>query len=102
MWFCPACATSKNVEEAFNLYREMKDAGLRADQKLYGALCQACATSLKVSGPHHRRSQLVLMERAFNVVEDMQEDHIQPDVIMWNILISCTAGAGQLQRSFEV
>lgn len=80
----------------------MTDAGVRADQKLYGALCQACAASLRTSDPENRRSQLVTMERAFSLLQDMEDAHIVPDAILWNILILCTAGAGQLQRSFEV
>ncbi|GMH32599.1 hypothetical protein BSKO_00433 [Bryopsis sp. KO-2023] len=97
-----ACASIGNVEQAFKLYGELKATGQRADVKVYGALCQTCAIALKASHSMKRRQQLVLVERSFNLLEDMREDNVNPDPMLWNILITCTSRAGQLQRTFEM
>lgn len=99
---CLACARAREVDQAFRLYGEMKAADQKPDQKVYGALCQACASTLQGARDKNRRLQLVLMERAFSVMEDMVQDGFQPDPVLWNTLITCTSRASQLQRCFEV
>lgn len=50
----------------------------------------------------NRKEQLVLLERAFGVVQDALSMHVPLDAAVWNALLACAARSNQLERSFEV
>lgn len=49
-----------------------------------------------------RRQQLVLLERAFALVEDAKAARAPTDAAVWNALVTAAGRAGQLQRAFNV
>ena len=44
----------------------------------------------------------MLLERAFNLVEDMKGSRVVADAAVWNALVTAAGRAGQLQRAFNV
>ena len=90
-----------DVQAAFQLYAEMKDQGMIPDNTMVGALATMCAKKLKSSKKEDRRTNLVLMERASNLIRDLEHFGIAPDTRMWNIFVVCAGRAGQLQRAFD-
>ena len=90
-----------DVNAAFQLYAEMKDQGMIPDNTVVGALATMCAKKLKSSKKEDRRTNLVLMERASNLIRDLQQFGIAPDTRMWNIFVVCAGRAGQVQRAFD-
>lgn len=44
----------------------------------------------------------MLLERAFNLVDDMKAAHVPADAAVWNALVRASGRAGQLQRAFNV
>ena len=99
--FTAACSRAGDVNMAFKLYGELTKAGLQADCQVHNVLLSTCAEAMK-SGNLERREQLVLLERAFHLFEDMEATNLQPDTSNWNALICCAARSGQLMRAFEV
>lgn len=57
---------------------------------------------LRSACPACRRQQLVLLERAFGLVQDARAARIPTDAAVWNALVTAAGRAGQLQRAFEV
>lgn len=96
-----ACSRAGDVNMAFKLYGELTQAGLKADCQVHNVLLSTCAEAMKCRNLE-RREQLVLLERAFSLFEDMEASNLQPDTSNWNTLICCAARAGQLLRAFEV
>jgi pentatricopeptide repeat protein len=95
-----AAAAAHNLPAAFRLYAEARAAaaaaapgsdGARLDGWVYGALVAACAAGIKAAA-HDRKEQLVLLERAFGVMDDAAAAHVHLDVPAWNALLMC-AGA---------
>jgi len=96
-----ACSRAGDVNMAFKLYGELTKAGLQADCQVHNVLLSTCAEAMKI-GNLERREQLVLLERAFHLFEDMEATNLQPDTSNWNALICCAARSGQLMRAFEM
>jgi pentatricopeptide repeat protein len=96
------CAAAGNAEAAFSTYREMREAGVRSERQVYATLVSACSEQIRNTHSSDRRTALVLVERAFGVVEDMKAQRILPDVVVWNTLVTAAGRAGQLQRAFAV
>jgi pentatricopeptide repeat protein len=95
------CAVSGNAEKAFTIAAEVKGAGIRMEKEMYSALVSTCgAAILKSNGD--RRAQLVLLERAFNIVKDMISANLPVDTPVWNALVTASGRAGQLQRALSV
>lgn len=97
-----ACAAAGDAEQAFQLYSEMKSAGVKTEKQVYATLISACSEQIAATPLSDRRTQLVLLERAFSLVEGMQASRINPDAPVWNALVTAAGRAGQLQRSFDV
>eukprot|EP00210_Caulerpa_lentillifera_P001772 g1702.t1 len=90
------------VNDAFGVYSELKASGLVPDVTVLGALANACAIKLKTPREGERRQDLVLLERAVDLLQDLHDYKIGPDTTMWNILVSCAGRAGQLHRAFNL
>ena len=69
--------------------------------QVYGALIHACSQEIQHMRPVNRRLQLVLLERAASIFDDMEKAHIMPDSVIWNAFIAAAGRAGQLQRAFD-
>lgn len=69
--------------------------------QVYGALIHACSREIQHMRPINRRLQLVLLERAATVFNDMEKARIMPDSVIWNAFIAAAGRAGQLQRAFD-
>jgi len=98
-----ACATrALNLGAAFRYYAEARQeaadqtaAGLgaaadaaRLDGWVYGALVAACAAGIKAAA-NDRKEQLVLLERAFGVVDDAAACNVHLEAPVWNALLMC-------------
>ncbi len=63
----------------------------------------ACASAIgKGDGSERRREQLVLLERAVALVDEMRASSLRPDAPVWNALLMACGRACQLQRAFKV
>lgn len=49
-----------------------------------------------------RRRQLVLVDRAFGLLDVAQKRGIRPDRDLWTALIQCAGFSGQLSRAYRV
>lgn len=96
------CASAGDAEAAFRLYSEMKAAGVKREKQVYTTLVSACAEQIGATHATDRRTQLVLLERAFALVDTMESSRIQLDPPLWNALVTAAGRAGQLQRAFDV
>lgn len=97
-----ACAAAGDAEQAFQLFSEMKATGIKTEKQVYATLISACSEQIAATPLSDRRTQLVLLERAFALVEGMHAARINPDAPVWNALVTAAGRAGQLQRSFDV
>lgn len=96
------CAAAGDAEHAFELFKEMQAAGVRLEKQIFATLISACAVQIDRTHASDRRTQLVLLERAFGLIETMDAARVQPDAAVWNALINAAGRAGQLQRAFDV
>lgn len=97
------CAKAADADVAFDIYKDMVAAGVKVEKHVYATMLKACAAQIVVlNHAADRRNQLVLLERAFELVASMDEMHVRPDVAVWNALISVAARAEKLQRAFDV
>lgn len=62
--------------------------GARLDGWVYGALIAACAAGIKAAA-NDRKEQLVLLERAFGVLDDAAAAKVHLDAPAWNALLMC-------------
>ena len=97
------CAKAADAEVAFDIYKDMLASGVKVEKHVYATMLKACAAQIvALNHEADRRNQLVLLERAFELVASMEEMHVRPDVPVWNALISVAARAEKLQRAFDV
>lgn len=96
------CAKAGEAEPAFDLFREMQSTGVRMEKQCFSVLISACSEQIAKTHTTDRRKQLVLLERAFGLVDAMDAARVQPDAAVWNSLITAAGRAGQLQRAFDV
>jgi pentatricopeptide repeat protein len=97
------CARAADAEVAFDIYKDMLASGVKVEKHVYATMLKACAAQIVVLNHEaDRRNQLVLLERAFELVASMEDMHVRPDVAVWNALISVAARAEKLQRAFDV
>ncbi len=64
-----------DTDMAFRLYEDMQADRVGTDPRVYTALISTCSRKIQMSDVEGRRSQLVLLERAFGVFHDMQVTH---------------------------
>jgi len=98
-----ACAEAADSDSASAVYQQMLQERCRPDRRAMSALVSAYAASVRRQGPSatDRRTQLVLLERAFQLRDDLVEMNMTPDAVMWNTLITLAGRAGQLQRALD-
>ncbi len=96
------CAAAGDAEHAFKMYSEMKAAGVKTEKQVYATLVSACSEQIAITPQSDRRTQLVLLERAFSLVQTMQSARMPTDAAVWNALVTASGRAGQLQRAFDV
>lgn len=96
------CAAAGDADHAFEIYEEMKSLGVKVEKQVYATLVSACAAQISATPASDRRSQLVLLERAFGLIDNMDKLRIQPDAAVWNALVTAAGRGGQLQRAFSV
>ncbi|XP_051146812.1 pentatricopeptide repeat-containing protein MRL1, chloroplastic [Andrographis paniculata] len=81
------CASSQDLEGAFQVLQLVREAGLIADCKLYTTLVSTCAKSGKV-------------DTMFKVFHEMVNAGIEPNVHTYGALIDGCARAGQVAKAF--
>ena len=97
------CAAAGEAERAFTVADEMKAAGLNWDKQVYATLVSACTAAIsRLTSQSDRRKQLVLLERACDIVDEMVRSPVPTDAAAWNALVTAAGRAGQLQRAFAV
>lgn len=97
------CAAAANADRAFDIFKEMTASGVKIEKHVFATMLNACAAQiLTLNHEADRRNQLVLLERAFELVESMDDLHVRPDAAVWNALISVAGRAEKLQRAFDV
>ncbi len=72
------------------------------DSHTCSALISCCTRAIERNTSADRRHQIVLMERAFAVLDDMYRMHITPDTAVWNALIKAAGCTGMLDRAMQV
>jgi len=82
-----ACAQSGQADRAFQVYKEMQEAGQEANQVTFNSLINACAQSGQV-------------DRAFQVNKEMQEVGQEANQVTFSSLINACARASDEQRSW--
>ncbi|GAX74542.1 hypothetical protein CEUSTIGMA_g1991.t1 [Chlamydomonas eustigma] len=99
------CRSVGSAERAFKVYQEIKaDPSMKLDAKAYGSLIAATAEAMQreISVVHERKDQYVLLERAFQVLEEAEALGIKLQVPAFNSLLVCAGRCGQLARAFQV
>jgi hypothetical protein len=90
------CAAAGDVPEAFAAFQRAQAAAAAAagplDSHVYGALIAACAAGIRARSSE-RKDQLVLLDRAFGVLQDAMAAGAQLDTPAWNALLMCTGAA---------
>ncbi|PIA55520.1 hypothetical protein AQUCO_00700073v1 [Aquilegia coerulea] len=81
------CASSQDSEGAFQVLELVKEAGLKADCKLYTTLISTCAKSGKV-------------DTMFKVFHEMVNAGVEPNLHTYGSLIDGCARAGQVAKAF--
>ncbi|KAK9677767.1 hypothetical protein RND81_11G165200 [Saponaria officinalis] len=81
------CSAAQDSEGAFNVMRLVREAGLKADYKLYTTLISTCAKSGKV-------------DKMFEVFHEMVNSGEEPNVHTYGALIDGCARAGQVAKAF--
>lgn len=74
LWGCSAaaCSEAADAEAAAAVYQQMRAEGCQLDQHVIAALISAFSAAVRVRGASaDRRAQLVLLERAFLLLDDM-------------------------------
>lgn len=67
-----ACAAGAASDDAFRLYLEMRKQEVPLEAQTFSALLSAFSAEVRATLPTDRRTQLVLMERAFHLLDDMR------------------------------
>ncbi|XP_010255161.1 PREDICTED: pentatricopeptide repeat-containing protein MRL1, chloroplastic isoform X2 [Nelumbo nucifera] len=81
------CASCQDSDGAFQVLQFVKEAGLKADCKLYTTLISTCAKSGKV-------------DAMFEVFHEMVNAGVEPNVHTYGALIDGCARAGQVAKAF--
>jgi pentatricopeptide repeat protein len=103
-----AATRDLNLTAAFKYYADARAAAAaappgtdaaRLDGWVHGALVAACAAGIKAAA-HDRKEQLVLLERAFGVMDDAASARVHLEAPAWNALLMC-AGEGAVQGAWR-
>ena len=86
--FHAVCGTAKDVSRAFQLYADLRQKGTKLDGHAYGALIGAVAAAIKAKS-NDKKGQLVLLERACDLLEDAEKSGVFLEAAAWNALLMC-------------
>jgi len=102
--FINVCRSVGQATKAYSVFLDMKRMKLPLDAHVYGALlaCFSEAMQREPKVAHERKDQYVLLEKAFSVIKDAQDNNVRLNAIAWNSVLCCAGRCGQLQRAFEV
>lgn len=107
------CAAAGDVNQAFTVFQKAKavqqqlqqEAAAAAgkpkstdhqlDSHVYGALIAACAQGIKMRSSD-RKDQLVILDRAFQVLQEAIDSGVHLETPVWNALLMC---AGMLRAA---
>lgn len=106
------CASAGDVNQAFAVFQKAKavqqqlqqeaaaagkpkSAEHTLDSHIYGALIAACAQGIKARSSD-RKDQLVILDRAFQVLQEAVDSGVFLETPVWNALLMC---AGRYGRS---
>uniref|UniRef100_A0A383VR28 PROP1-like PPR domain-containing protein n=1 Tax=Tetradesmus obliquus TaxID=3088 RepID=A0A383VR28_TETOB len=111
------CAAAGDVSQAFAVFAKAKAAQQQLaaaaaaagnaadvpkfDSHFYGALIAACAQGIKTRSSD-RKDQLVILDRAYQVLQEAMDAGVHLETPVWNALLMCAGRCRQLQRCFEV
>eukprot|EP00878_Enallax_costatus_P009353 GHUV01009775.1.p2 GENE.GHUV01009775.1~~GHUV01009775.1.p2 ORF type:complete len:470 (+),score=146.39 GHUV01009775.1:319-1728(+) len=104
------CAAAGDVNQAFTVFQKAKAAqqqlqqaaaaagkakavDQQLDSQIYGALIAACAQGIKARSSD-RKDQLVVLDRAFQVLQEAMDSGVHLETPVWNALLMC-AGKGE-------
>lgn len=98
------CKSVGNVDKAYRIFLDMKQQRMHIDCYVYGVLIATCAEAMKrdLTVAHERKEQYVLLERAFQYVQDAEAAGVVLTAPVWNSLLVCAGRCGELNRAFEV
>ncbi|KAL8096830.1 hypothetical protein AgCh_030066 [Apium graveolens] len=118
------CASSQDLEGAFEVMQLVQEAELKADCKLYTTLISTCAKCGKVDSmfkvfhemvnagvePNvHTYGALIdgcakvgMVAKAFGAYGIMRSKNVKPDRVVFNALISACGQSGAVDRAFDV
>eukprot|EP00261_Vitis_vinifera_P033219 XP_019074462.1 PREDICTED: pentatricopeptide repeat-containing protein MRL1, chloroplastic isoform X2 [Vitis vinifera] len=118
------CATSQDSAGAFQVLQLVREAGLKADCKLYTTLISTCAKSGKVDAMFEVFHEMVNAEvepnvhtygalidgcgragqvaKAFGAYGIMRSKKVEPDRVVFNALITACGQSGAVDRAFDV
>ncbi|KAK1352318.1 pentatricopeptide repeat-containing protein MRL1, chloroplastic, partial [Heracleum sosnowskyi] len=118
------CASSQDLEGAFQVMQLVQEAELKADCKLYTTLISTCAKCGKVDSmfkvfhemvnagvePNvHTYGALIdgcakvgMVAKAFGAYGIMRSKNVKPDRVVFNALISACGQSGAVDRAFDV
>merc|ERR1719262_495476 len=82
-------AMSKQVGKVFEVYTEMKTAGVQCNTISYNTMLDACARC---------RS----MDRVAQILTDMKTSAVEPDIITYSTIVKGYCQAGDVDRAFQV
>ena len=93
-----------NTDRAWRTFNEMKQRKLPLDSHVYGVVISTFAEAMQreLTVVHERKEQFVLLERAFQVVEEAEAAGVALEAPAWNSLMLCAGRCGQLKRAFDV
>lgn len=118
------CASSQDFDGAFQVLHLVREAGLKADCKLYTTLISTCAkcgkvdamfevfhemVNAKVEPNVHTYGALIdgcaragQVAKAFGAYGIMRSKNVKPDIVVFNALITACGQAGAVDRAFDV
>ena len=79
----------------------MIEKGVKPNAHLYSAMINACARRIEIESLP-RRTRLVLLERAFNLYQEMLESTMHIDAPVYNALLTACGAAKQLKRAMSL
>ncbi|GFP85958.1 pentatricopeptide repeat-containing protein mrl1 chloroplastic [Phtheirospermum japonicum] len=118
------CASSQDPEGAFQVLQHVREAGLKADCKLYTTLISTCAKSGKVDTMFEVFHEMVnagvvpnvhtygalidgcgkagQIAKAFGAYGILRSKDVKPDRVVFNALITACGQSGAVDRAFDV
>lgn len=82
-------AMSKQVGKVFEVYTEMKTAGVQCNTISYNTMLDACARCSS-------------MDRVAQILTDMKASAVEPDIITYSTIVKGYCQSGDVDRAFEV